>query len=100
LGKLTETSPLLSLKKRPAANDRIVRGLRKLRGTSKQMTETQETPNIMKTNYLSAPVTAINSSLVTIAAWSSCGPTISQKETKRTKVRGVGFAFLLAVLVG
>jgi hypothetical protein len=64
------------------------------------MTETQETPNIMKTNYLSAPVTAINSSLVTIAAWSSCGPTISQKETKRTKVRGVGFAFLLAVLVG
>ena len=54
----------------------------------------------MKTNYLSAPVTALNPSRVTIAAWDSRRPAISQKETKRTKVRGVGFAFLLAVFLG
>ena len=54
----------------------------------------------MKTNYLSAPVTAPNSSPVTIAAWDSRSPAISQKETKRTKVRGVGFAFLLAAFLG
>ena len=54
----------------------------------------------MKTNYLSAPVTALNPSLVTIAAWDSRSPAISQKETKRTKVRGVGFAFLLAAFLG
>ena len=54
----------------------------------------------MKTNYLSAPVTALNPSPVTIAAWDSRSPAISQKETKRTKVRGVGFAFLLAAFLG
>jgi hypothetical protein len=54
----------------------------------------------MKTNYLSAPVTALNPSLVAIAAWDSRSPAISQTETKITKVRGVGFAFLLAVFVG
>ena len=54
----------------------------------------------MKTNYLSAPVTALNPSRVTIAAWDSRSPAISQKETKRTKVRGVGFAFLLAAFLG
>jgi len=54
----------------------------------------------MKTNYLSAPVTALNPSPVTIAAWDSRSPAISQKETKRTKVRGVGFAFVLAALLG
>ncbi len=54
----------------------------------------------MKTNYLSAPVTDLNPSLVTIAAWDSRSPAISQKETKRTKVRGVGFAFLLAAFLG
>ena len=54
----------------------------------------------MKTNYLSAPVTALNASLVAIAAWDSRSPAISQKETKRTKVRGVGFAFLLAAFLG
>jgi len=54
----------------------------------------------MKTNYLSAPVTALNPSPVTIAAWASRSPAISQKETKRTKVRGVGFAFLLAAFLG
>ena len=54
----------------------------------------------MKTNYLSAPVTALNSSPVTIAARDSRSPAISQKETKRTKVRGVGFAFLLAAFLG
>ena len=54
----------------------------------------------MKTNYLSAPVTALDDSLVTIAAWDSGSPVISRKETKRTKVRGVGFAFLLAAFVG
>ena len=53
----------------------------------------------MKTNYLSAPVTALNPSLVTIAAWDSRSPAISQKETMRTKAR-VGFAFLLAAFVG
>jgi len=54
----------------------------------------------MKTNYLSAPVTDLNPSLVTIAAWDSRSPAISQKETKRTNVRGVGFAFLLAAFLG
>jgi hypothetical protein len=54
----------------------------------------------MKTNYLSAPVTDLNPLLITIAAWDSRNPAISQKETKRTKVRGVGFAFLLAVFLG
>jgi len=54
----------------------------------------------MKTNYLSAPVTALNPSRVTIAAWDSRSAAISQKETKRTKVRGVGFAFVLAAFLG
>src|SRR6187401_412144 len=54
----------------------------------------------MKTNYLSAPVTALNPSLVAIAAWDSRCPAISQKDTKRTKIRGGGFAFLLAALLG
>ena len=54
----------------------------------------------MKTNYLSAPVTALNPSLVTVAAGDSRSPAVSQKETKRTKVRGVGFAFLLAAFLG
>ena len=54
----------------------------------------------MKTNYLSAPVTAPNPSLVPIAAWDSRSPANSQKETKRTKVRAVGFAFILAVFLG
>ena len=54
----------------------------------------------MRTNYLSAPVAALNPSLVAIAAWDSRSPANSQKETKRTKVRGVGFAFILAVALG
>ena len=54
----------------------------------------------MKTNYLSAPVTALNASPVTIVARDSRSPANSQKETKRTKVRGVGFAFILAVALG
>jgi hypothetical protein len=54
----------------------------------------------MKTNYLSAPVTAPNPSPVAITAWDGRSPAISQKETKRTKVRGVGFAFLLAAFLG
>ena len=54
----------------------------------------------MKTNYLSAPVTGLNPSRVTIAAWDRRSPAISQKETKKTKVRGVGFAFLLAAFLG
>ena len=54
----------------------------------------------MKTNYLSAPVTDLDNSLVTMAAWYSRSPAISQKETKRTKVRGIGFAFLLAAFLG
>jgi hypothetical protein len=54
----------------------------------------------MKTKYLSAPVTAFNPSLGTIAAGDSRSPAVSQKETKRTKVRGVGFAFLLAAFLG
>jgi len=51
----------------------------------------------MKTNYLSAPVTDLNPSQLIIAAWDSRSPTISQEETK---VRGVGFAFLLAAFLG
>jgi hypothetical protein len=54
----------------------------------------------MKTNYLSAPVPALNPSPAAIAAWDGRSPAISQKETKRTKVRGVGFAFLLAAFLG
>src|SRR6185369_11224053 len=54
----------------------------------------------MKTNYPSAPLTALNPSPVTIAAWDSRSPAISRKETKRTKIRGVGFAFLLAAFLG
>jgi len=54
----------------------------------------------MKTNYRSAPVTDLNPSPVTFAAWDSRSPAISHKETKRTKVRGVGFAFLLAAFLG
>ncbi len=54
----------------------------------------------MKTNYLSAPVTALNPSLIVIAAWNSRSPAMSQKETKRTKVRGVGFAILFAAFLG
>jgi hypothetical protein len=63
------------------------------------MTEIQETPSIMKTNYSSARVAALNGSLVTIARCSR-RPAVSQKEAKGTKLRGVGFAFLLAVFVG
>ena len=55
---------------------------------------------MMKTNYLSAPVTTLNPSLITMAVWDSRSPAISQKETKRTKVGGVGFAFLLAAFLG
>ncbi len=54
----------------------------------------------MKTNYLSAPVTALNPSPVAIAAWASRSPAISHKETKRTKVCSVGFAIFLAVFLG
>ena len=54
----------------------------------------------MKTNYLSAPVTYLNPSLVSIAAWDSRSRAISLVETKRTKVRRVGFAFLLAAFLG
>src|SRR5688572_14257655 len=54
----------------------------------------------MKTNSLSAPVTALNPSPVTMAAWDNRSPAISLMETKRTKVRGVGFAFLLAAFLG
>jgi len=45
-------------------------------------------------------VTALDPSLVAIASWDSRSPLISQKETKRTKARGIGFAFLLAVFLG
>src|SRR5262245_19053274 len=44
------------------------------------MTKTQETPNIMKTKYLSAPVTALDTSLVTIAAWDSRSRAISLRD--------------------
>ena len=54
----------------------------------------------MKTNYLSAAVTDLSPLPVTIAAWDNRNPAISQKKTKRTKVRGVGFAFLLAAFLG
>jgi hypothetical protein len=54
----------------------------------------------MKTNYLSAPVTDLDPSLVSIAAWDSRSPAILLMETKRTKVRRVGFAFLLAAFLG
>ena len=45
-------------------------------------------------------MTGLDASPVTIAAWNSRSPAITQKETKRTKVRGVGFAFLLAAMLG
>ena len=64
---------------------------------SKQMNKNTRDPNVMKTNYLSAPATALDTSPVTIAAWDRRSPAISQK---RTKVRGTGFAFLLAAFLG
>jgi hypothetical protein len=54
----------------------------------------------MKTNYRSAPVTDLDTSLVTLAAWDSRSPAISLMEMKRTNVRRVGFAFLLAAFLG
>ena len=54
----------------------------------------------MKTNYLSAPVTVLDASPVTMAAGDRRSPAISQKEKKRTKVRGDGVAFTLAVALG
>jgi hypothetical protein len=57
-------------------------------------------PNIMKTNDLSAPVIKPNPSLVAITGWDIRSPAISLMETKRTRVRGVGFAFLLAAFLG
>jgi hypothetical protein len=54
----------------------------------------------MKTNYRSAPVTALNPQLVSNAAWDHRSPAISQSETQRTNGRSIGFALLLAVFVG
>ena len=54
----------------------------------------------MKTNYLSAPVTVLDASPVTMAAGDSRSPANSQKETKRTKLRRVGIVFLLAAFLG
>ena len=73
---------------------------RRLRRTSKQLNKNRRDSNIMKTNYLSAPVTDLDTSLVTMAAWDSRSRAISLMETKRTKVRRVGFAFLLAAFLG
>ncbi|MHC1762879.1 MAG: hypothetical protein AB9869_01045 [Verrucomicrobiia bacterium] len=53
----------------------------------------------MKTDHPSVPVTDLNPSPVTNASWDSRSTAISQ-ETKRTKVRGGGFAFLLASFLG
>lgn len=64
------------------------------------MNNNTKDPNIMKTNFLSGSVTGLNSSQVTIAPWDSRSPAISKEETKRTKVRDVGFAFLLAAFLG
>jgi hypothetical protein len=52
----------------------------------------------MKTNHLAAPVTALNPSLATLAAWDSCRPAISLIETKGPKA--IGFACILAVFLG
>lgn len=54
----------------------------------------------MKINYPPAPVTALNPLLVTITAGGSRSVTIPQQETKRTKLRRIGFAFILAVFLG
>jgi hypothetical protein len=54
----------------------------------------------MRTYYLSAPATDLNCSLVTITARDRRSPAISQNETKRTNVRRVRFAFLLAAFFG
>ena len=97
LPQFISESPYFPLKKRPVSNDRIVRGLGKASSDLETNEQNTRDPTIMKTNYLSAPVTDLDPSLVTIAAWDSRSPAISQKETKRTKVRGVGFAFLLAL---
>src|SRR4030095_3055973 len=98
--EINPDSPAPWSRKRPVANDRIARGRGRLRRTSKQLNKNRRDSNIMKTNYLSAPVTDLDTSLVTIAAWDSRSPAISLSENKRTKVRGVGFAFLLAAFVG
>ncbi len=54
----------------------------------------------MKTNYLSAPLTALNASPVAMAAGDSRSPANSQKETKRTKASRAGFTFILTVFLG
>ena len=54
----------------------------------------------MKTNYLSAPVTALNPSLVAIAAWNSRSRQFHRRKTKSDEARGTVFAFLLAALLG
>jgi hypothetical protein len=54
----------------------------------------------MKTDYLSARVTAGDASRIPIAAWDGRRPAISQKEAKRTKVCSGGFAIVLSVFLG
>lgn len=55
---------------------------------------------MMKTNFLSVPVTDLDTSLVTFATWDSRSPAITQKETKRTKISSGGFAIVLSVFLG
>lgn len=59
--------------------------------------QTTRDATIMKTRYLSAPVTDLDPSSVANAPWDRRTPAMSQKETK---VRGVGFAFVLAAFLG
>src|SRR4051812_12437329 len=51
----------------------------------------------MKANYLSAPETNLNPSIVTKAAWDSRSTSMSRKETK---IRGVRLPFLFAAFLG
>src|SRR4030095_5483611 len=46
------------------------------------------------------PLTGLNPSPVAIAPWVSRNPAISLENTKRPKVRHIGFAFLLAAFLG
>jgi len=54
----------------------------------------------MKTNYWSVPVTDLNPSLVTIAAWDKHTKATSHERTKRTKISAFGLVIVLAAFLG
>lgn len=92
--------PLLSPRKRPVGSDDrshpAVEGSWNLEINE----QNRRDRNTMKKTYLSRPASDLDPSLVTITARDSRSAAISQKETMRTTVRRLGFAFLLAAFLG